>query len=172
MIAAMLPGSQTEVRIFTTHAFAHEHNRYMVGKLKDTENKVFLDSNDVVWSVYHGPQTAATLLKTTTEILEIMRKLVEHDKPVRLLADIRDMGGYDQPARIVEMQSRTALPFWKLAYVTTDKQPEGEKLSRIITAMSARRQEIRYFQREDDALGWLSFMRHNSPTQKPAMKAG
>lgn len=144
----------------------------MVAKIRDNENKVFLDSNDVVWSVYHGPQTAAGLLKTTTEIMEIMQGLVEQDKPVRLLADIRDLGDYDQPARIVEMQARTALPFWKLAYVTSTDRPESEKLSRIITSMSARRQEIRYFQREDDALGWLSFMQRDAQLHKTVMRAG
>ncbi len=144
----------------------------MVAKVISSLNEVYLDEQDVVRTVYHGRQTAAGLLRTTTEIMEIMQQLVADDKPVRLLADIRDMGVYDQPARIIEMQARTALPFWKLAYVTTGAQPEGEKLSRVITSMSARRQEIRYFKREDDALGWLSFMKNSTTTQKPVINAG
>jgi hypothetical protein len=125
----------------------------------NTLNKVYLDSNNIVRTEYHGPQTAAGLLMTTTKIMEIMQELLEKDLPIKLLADIRDLGNYDQPSRIIEMQARTALPFWKLAYVTSSDRPESEKLSRIITAMSGRKQEIRYFQREDDAIGWLSYMR-------------
>ncbi len=88
-----------------------------------------------------------------------MQKLLDEDKPVRLLVDIRDLNEYDQPSRLVEMQARTALPFWKMAFVTNREPQAGEKISRMITSMSGRKQEIRYFQREDDALGWLSFMR-------------
>lgn len=122
-------------------------------------NEVYLDRKEIIHAVYHGPQSAPLLLDTTTEVLELMQGLIDQDKPVRLLADIRDLGSYDQPARIVEMQARTALPFWKMAFVTTGSQEEGEKMSRLLTSMSARKEEIRYFRREDDAEGWLSFMR-------------
>ena|ERR1700757_4902026 len=124
-------------------------------------NEVYLDKNEIVRTIYHGLQTVASLMDTTTKVLEIMERLVNEDKPVRFLADIRDLDDYEQPAKIVEMQARTALPFWKMAFVTNGKLPEGEKQSRLFTAMSGRRAEIRYFQREDDAIGWLKFMRKN-----------
>lgn len=130
----------------------------MASAVKDAVNRVYLDNQSIVRCIYHGRQTAVTLLDTTTMILEIMRKLVEEDKPVRLLADIRDLSDYDQPSRIVEMQARTALPFWKMAFVTSGQVTSGEKISRTLTSMSGRRSEIRYFRREDDAIGWLSFM--------------
>ena len=130
----------------------------MANSVKQTTNDVYLDDNSVVRCVYHGRQTAITLLETTTKILEIMRGLVEKDEPVRLLADIRDLSDYDQPSRIVEMQARTALPFWKMAFVTSGLPTTGEKVSRTLTSMSGRKSEIRYFRREDDAIGWLSFM--------------
>jgi hypothetical protein len=131
----------------------------MATSTHNTVNEVFLDGREIVRTVYHGRQTVASLMETTTKVLDIMQKLVEKDKPVRFLADIRDLDDYEQPARIVEMQARTALPFWKMAFVTSGKLPEGEKQSRLFTAMSGRRAEIRYFQREDDAIGWLSVMR-------------
>ena len=131
----------------------------MANSIKNVVNDVFLDDQSIVRCVYHGRQTAISLLETTTKILEIMRGLVEQDKPVRLLADIRDLSDYDQPSRIVEMQARTALPFWKMAFVTAVQPTSGEKVSRTLTSMSGRRGEIRYFKREDDALGWLSFMK-------------
>jgi hypothetical protein len=130
----------------------------MVNSVKKAVNDVFLDDQSVVRCIYHGRQTAISLLETTTKILEIMRGLVEQDKPVRLLADIRDLSDYDQPSRIVEMQARTALPFWKMAFVTAGAQTSGEKVSRTLTSMSGRKGQIRYFKREDDAIGWLSFM--------------
>jgi len=126
---------------------------------KKPADEVFLDKQGIVRAVYHGPQTAAMLESTVDRIMKIMIKLVAQDKPVKLLVDIRDLGGYDRPAMLVEMHARTILPFWKMALITTDALPEGEKVSRQITAMSGRRGEIRYFQREDDAIGWLSFMR-------------
>jgi hypothetical protein len=131
----------------------------MVAVTKKSVNEVRLDKDGVVRSVYHGSQTAAGLLRTITKIMKIMQKLLDEDKPVRLLVDIRDLNEYDQPSRLVEMQARTTLPFWKMAFVTNREPQAGEKISRMITSMSGRKQEIRYFQREDDALGWLSFMR-------------
>jgi hypothetical protein len=136
-------------------------------------NEVYLDDHEIIHAVYHGPQSASLLLDTTTQVLTVMQKLVDEDKPVRLLADIRDLGPYDQPARIVEMQARTALPFWKMAFVATGKQEEGEKMSRLLTSMSARKEEIRYFRREDDAEGWLSFMREKGwEGQRPVGSVG
>jgi hypothetical protein len=131
----------------------------MVAAAKKNTNEVRLDKDGVIRSVYHGSQTAAGLMRTIAKIMKIMQKLLDQDKPVRLLVDIRDLNDYDQPSRLVEMQARTVLPFWKMAFVTTSKQHAGEKISRMITSMSGRKQEIRYFQREDDAIGWLSFMR-------------
>ena len=130
----------------------------MANTMRNAVNEVYLDDQSIVKCIYHGRQTATTLLETTTKILEIMRELVEHDKPVRLLSDIRDLSDYDQPSRIVEMQARTALPFWKMAFVTSGQATNGEKVSRTLTSMSGRKSEIRYFRREDDAIGWLSFM--------------
>jgi hypothetical protein len=124
-----------------------------------TENEVFLDEHGVIHTVYHGEQTVKALLHTIDRVRKIMDILIRDDKPVRLLADIRDMGQYEQPARIIEMHARTVLPFWKMAFVTSDKHPEGEDVSRKLTLMSGRKNEIRYFWREDDAIGWLSFMR-------------
>ncbi len=126
---------------------------------RKTTNEVFLDGQGVIHAVYHGKQTVAQLQHTIERIMKIMAILVRNDRPVRLLADIRDMGPYEQPARLVEMHARTILPFWKMAFVTSGKEPEGEKVSRVLTSMSGRKSEIRYFRREDDAIGWLSFMR-------------
>jgi hypothetical protein len=124
-----------------------------------TINEVFVDDEGTVRVIYHSAQTAPKLKRTVDRALDIMQKLITKDKPVRLLVDIRDMGPYDQPARLVELHARTVLPFWKMAMVTTGEGPESEIISRQLTSMSGRRSEIRYFKREDDALGWLSFMR-------------
>ncbi len=122
-------------------------------------NEVFLDEHGVIHVVYHGQQKAGELQATIDRIRKIIDILVSSDRPVRLLADIRDLSGYEQPARLVDMHARTILPFWKMAFVTTHEHPEGEEVSRKLTHMSGRKSEIRYFQREDDAVGWLSFMR-------------
>ena len=135
------------------------HNKGMARSSTPTENEVFLDEYGVIHSIYHGEQTVNVLLRTIDRMRKIMDILITNDKPVKLLADIRDMGQYEQPARIIEMHARTVLPFWKMAFVTSDKYPEGEQVSRKLTEMSGRKNEIRYFWREDDAIGWLSFMR-------------
>ena len=116
------------------------------------------DDEGIIHGVYHGPQTGVGLQKTIERIMRIMDILIRNDKPVRLLVDIRDMGQYDPMARLVDMHSRTVLPFWKMAFVTSHQHPVQEQVSRKLTLMSGRRKEIRYFQREDDAVGWLSFM--------------
>lgn len=121
-------------------------------------NEVFLDDNGVIHGVYHGPQNAADLGSMMDRIMRIMDILIKNDRPVRLLMDIRDMGEYDQAAKIVEMHARTVLPFWKMAFVTSHNHPEQEQISRRLTSMSGRRKEIRYFEREDDAIGWLSYI--------------
>ena len=121
-------------------------------------NEVFLDDEGVIRGVYHGAQTGAELQSMIERIMRIMAILIRNDKPVRLLVDIRDMGQYDRAARLVEMHARTVLPFWKMAFVTSVHHPEQEQISRKLTLMSGRRKEIRYFEREDDAIGWLSFV--------------
>jgi hypothetical protein len=126
---------------------------------KQVANEVFLDDNGVIHGVYHGRQTGRMLQRTFNRIMKIMDILIKQDLPIKLLIDIRDMGEYDQAGKLVEMHARTILPFWKMAFVTAITHPEPEKISRKLTLMSGRRKEIRYFVREDDAIGWLSFMR-------------
>lgn len=133
----------------------------MARTTQKTVNEVFLDGRGVIHAIYHGRQSVVDLQQTIERILRIMAILVRNDRPVRLLADIRDMGQYEQPARLVEMHARTILPFWKMAFVTSGMLPEGEQVSRRLTLMSGRKSEIRYFRREDDAIGWLSFMRRS-----------
>lgn len=128
----------------------------MARTTQKTVNEVFLDGHGVIHAIYHGRQSVVDLQQTIERILRIMAILVRNDRPVRLLADIRDMGVYEQPARLVEMHARTILPFWKMAFVTSGMLPESEQISRRLTLMSGRKSEIRYFQREDDAVGWLS----------------
>jgi len=123
---------------------------------KSVGNRVFVDKQGVIHGVYHGSQTARGLQRMIERITKIMDRLIRQDRPVRLLLDIRDMGHYDLPARLVEMHARTVLPFWKLAFVTGGRHPAVEQTSRKLTLMSGRRKEIRYFEREDDAIGWLS----------------
>lgn len=134
------------------------HNESMVGVAKSAVNEVFLDDHGVIHSVYHGLQTGNMLQKTFDRVMKIMHILIKQDMPVRLLVDIRDMGAYDQRGKMVEMHARTRLPFWKLAFVTGRAHPDSEQISRKLTSMSGRRKEIRYFEREDDAVGWLSFI--------------
>jgi len=123
------------------------------GKVK---NRVFLDKRHVIHCIYAGAQTATSIQTMIERIMKIMDKLIMQDKPVKLLIDIRGMDNYDVPARLLEMRARTMLPYWKLAFVTNDEQTVSEQVSRKLTLMSGRRNEIRYFRREDDALGWLS----------------
>lgn len=131
----------------------------MVNIAKHAVNEVFLDDHGVIHSIYHGPQTGRMLQRTFNRVMKIMDILIKQDMPVKLLVDIRDMGEYDQQGKMVEMHARTILPFWKMAFVTTHSHPQPEQISRKLTLMSGRRKEIRYFEREDDAVGWLSFMR-------------
>ncbi len=131
----------------------------MARRPKPTENKVSVGKDGIIRVVYHGSQTASTLQDMTTRQLAIMQRLIDSDKPVMLLVDIRDLGEFSLSAKLVDMHARTILPFWKMALVTSGARPESEIISRKLTSMSGRRKEIRYFQREDDAVGWLSFMR-------------
>lgn len=111
-------------------------------------------------------QTVDDLQLTIDRILKITRILIDQDKPIRLLIDIRDLSDFDQRARLLELHARTILPFWKMAFVTLAEHTPGEQVSRTLTLMSGRKGEIRYFQREDDAVGWLSFMRGQDPNKR------
>lgn len=122
-------------------------------------NQVYLDDKSVIHGIYKGTQTASDMQAMIEKIMKIMNRLIKQDKPVKLLIDIREMGQYDVPARLIDMRARL-LPFWKLAFVTNNEQTVSEQVSRKLTLMSGRRNEIRYFRREDDAMGWLSFMRN------------
>lgn len=126
--------------------------------VKQKSNQVYLDDDGVIHSVYHGPQTGEGLKKTIERILRLMEIMIRNDRPVKLLVDMRDMGEYTTAARLVEMHARTILPFWKMAFVTSRQHPSQEEVSRKLTLMSGRRKEIRYFEREDDAVGWLSYI--------------
>lgn len=122
---------------------------------KKLTNIVYLGNDGVVRSIYHGPQTGSGMRETLEKIMRIMEIFLRDDKPIKLLVDIRDMGQYDTMARLVEMHARTILPFWKMAFVTSDRHLPSEDVSRKLTLMSGRRKEIRYFQRDDDAVAWL-----------------
>lgn len=130
----------------------------MVNIARNAVNEVFLDDHGVIHSIYHGPQNGRIMQRTFNRIMKIMDILIKQDMPVRLLIDIRDMGAYDMQGKMVEMHARTILPFWKMAFVTDKTHPHPEQISRKLTLMSGRRKEIRYFEREDDAIGWLSYM--------------
>lgn len=124
-------------------------------------NEVFLDDMGVIRCVYHGAQSASAMHDAIEHMLRIADILIKNDRPVRVLIDIRDMGPYDQAARILEMRARTVLPFWKLAFATAPNYPEQEQISRKLTLMSGRRKEIRYFEHENDAVGWLMVPNHS-----------
>jgi hypothetical protein len=130
----------------------------MVNIARNAVNEVFLDDHGVIHGIYHGPQNGRIMQRTFNRIMKIMDTLIKQDMPVRLLIDIRDMGAYDMQGKMVEMHARTILPFWKMAFVTDKTHPQPEQISRKLTLMSGRRKEIRYFEREDDAIGWLSYM--------------
>lgn len=132
----------------------------MVVANSKVKNRVFLDKRNVIHAIYAGAQTVTSVQIVIERIMKVMNKLIAQDMPVKLLIDIREMGDYDVPARLLEMRARTMLPYWKLAFVTNDQQTVSEQVSRTLTLMSGRRNEIRYFRREDDAIGWLSFMRN------------
>lgn len=127
----------------------------MARTLKRVVNVVYLDDQGVIHSVYHGFQSGKLMRKTLERIMKIMTILLRDNKPIRLLVDIRDMGQYDTMARLVDMHARTVLPFWKMAFVTSPDHLPSENISRKLTLMSGRRKEIRYFQHEGDAVGWL-----------------
>ncbi len=114
-----------------------------------------MDEAGVIRIVYHGNQTKTSLAQVIGRGLVLAGKLVEQDKPVIVLADIRDMGEHTVAARMTGLRARTVLPFWKMAIVTTDNDRYTAKISRIMTSMSGRRKEIRYFKREAWALRWL-----------------
>lgn len=127
---------------------------------KTVANEVFLDDYGIIHGIYHGIQTGRVLQETFEKIKKIMDILIRQDMPIKLIIDIRDMDDYDQQGRLVEMHARTVLPFWKMAFVTPTVHLEPENISRKLTLMSGRRKEIRYFVREDDAIGWLSYMKN------------
>lgn len=135
----------------------------MVRDTKTTTNRFSLGKDGIIRAVYNGTQTAASMQRVTDRLLKIMQPLIDDDKPVMLLADIRGMGDFDQSARLVDMHARTVLPFWRMALVTSDDLPPSEMISRTITSMSGRKKEIRYFQKEADAIGWVSVARNGHP---------
>lgn len=127
----------------------------MTSGSSELENVVFLDSNEFVHIIYHGDQTKASLQSVVDKAMGIMLNLIAEDKPVNMLADIRDMGKHTPAARMVGIQARTTMPFWKMAIVVSKTQPYTAKISQMITAMSGRKKEIGYFKSEVRAAKWL-----------------
>ena len=138
----------------------------MIHPKKQRDNKVFLDKLGIIHNVYYGQQTAQTLKMTHERTMSLIVRLIAVDSPVWVLADIRSMGQYDVPARFVEMHARTVIPYWKMAIVTSEPRTIGERVSRQLTAMSGRKCQIRYFEREDDAIGWLLVVQ-DKKSQRP-----
>ncbi len=118
-------------------------------------NIVSLDEKGFVSIVYHGDQTRTSLTLVIERVMLIVEKLLENDKPVMVLADIRDMGVHTPAARMTGLRARTIIPFWKMAIITSRSDLYTAKISTIMTSMSGRRKEIKYFKSQLGAAKWL-----------------
>lgn len=120
------------------------------------DNVVWLDKNRFVHAVLHGDQTREKLRALVAESEELANELLEHDHPVLMLADIRDIGDHHLDTRLVGIRARSQLPFWRLAIVVPKTDDTTSAVSRKLTAMSSRKNDIRYFTSLPDAHHWLN----------------
>src|ERR1700712_5411690 len=87
------------------------------------DNVVWLDKKQFIHTVFHGDQTREKLRQSIQEMQDLSEELGREDKPVLILADLRDVGEYPMESRIVGMRGRSQLPFWRFALVTTKDDP-------------------------------------------------
>lgn len=120
------------------------------------DNVVWCDKNDFIHAVFHGEQTLEKLRGAVWESQQLCEELVKSDKPILMIADIRDIGAHRPEARLIGMRARAQLPFWRLAIVTSDIENETTTVSLKLTAMSSRKQEIGYFSSLPKAYAWLN----------------
>jgi hypothetical protein len=121
------------------------------------DNVVWLDKKQIIHSVFHGDQTRDKLRHSIQEMQDLSEELHHDDKPILMLADLRDVGEYPLESRMVGMRGRAQLPFWRFALVTTRDDPHNYvAVSKKLTAMSARKKEMMYFTSLPDAYHWLN----------------
>lgn len=122
---------------------------------EQNENEVFLSDDGIVRIIYHGNQTKPLLQRAIRQATILMRQLAKEGGRVLVLADIRDMGTHTEGARMIGVQARSTMPFWKMAIITSELDPHTANISKMISAMSGRSKEIGYFLSDAEAISWF-----------------
>lgn len=125
----------------------------MVTASANLQNRNFLGKEGLVYNIYNGNQTGATVKEVGAQLKVISLNLRKDNKRVLLLTDLRNIGKVNLSARIMGVQVIKDLDFDKAAIFGSDFLNE-QFVNHVILA-SGRGFKIKFFNNEHDAKIWL-----------------
>ncbi len=119
-----------------------------------TENKVFLNDQDIVEIHVVGDQTYDSVMQMGNQARVLLTKLEKDEKPGLILDNITKLGGSDTAARQAVKDLAQDLPFEKTAMLGT-KNLLLSVGTKILLQAIGQSSKIKYFDSLNAAVTWL-----------------
>ncbi len=116
-------------------------------------NRVFLNKENIIESIFDGRQTFSSLTKTSAIIMIISDKLKKNGNDILILADLKEMENVTADALIASYETINEGKFKKLAISGGNKSLR--KLTGFIINISGKKNKVRIFSGKKEALKWL-----------------
>jgi len=113
----------------------------------------FDEQEGVIYIIFQGDQTYATVQELRAPLEEAANKLREQGRPVLVLGDTTEMKHQDSGSRKAGVDMMTAVNFLKYALVITS--PYLRLISQFIVKAKGFGNKVGHFSNAEDALTWL-----------------
>jgi predicted glycosyltransferase len=111
------------------------------------------DSTGFIISIYHGHQTAVSILEIAQAAAQTIQSVRAQHKPVLLLIDTRDIESQDSGSRKAAIEAINSLDYDKMAIYGA---PLFIKyVVEFLITVSQKKEKIKYFDTEEQARSWL-----------------
>lgn len=119
------------------------------------QNEIRLEENtNIIYSLYHGDQTAVVLGEVIDAAKPMIQKLREQGKPVCLIVNTSDIKHQDAAARKLAAEAINTLDYDKLAICCAPLMIKH--IIQFIIKASLKQDRVRYFDTEQAARDWIA----------------
>jgi len=116
-------------------------------------NKVFINKDHLIETVYVGVQTASTIRQIAHRTAELAKKLQQQERPVLILVDLRQLHHVTLDGRATASRVLGEIPYQGIAvYGATIFL---KHLINLIARATDRRNKIQTFSSRESAVQWL-----------------
>lgn len=124
-------------------------------------NEVRLGDDGFIHNVYRGDQSEASVLQVAEETLALIDELRDRGRPVRLLVDLREMGGSSASSRRASWEALKGSDYDRIAIFGANRFLKH--VANLIIRASGRADVARTFGSREQAVAWLKELEVTAP---------